>query len=75
MSVISIISDEFTMETIMRFAVSSRSPPPPVRQHGSSRVVEMDLAVGGEPLPMAEQASRDVQALAVHDRVRGVDVP
>lgn len=32
----------------------------------------MNVAVGGTGAPVSEQASRDMQALAVHDRVRGV---
>ena len=39
------------------------------------RVVEMDVAVGGGSSPMPEQASGDMQTLAVHDRVRRVGMP
>lgn len=38
-------------------------------------VVEMGVAVGGGSPPMSEQSPRDMQALAVHDRVRGVRMP
>ena len=38
------------------------------------RVVEMDVAIRRGRPPMPEQASCDMQALAVHDRVRGVRV-
>ena len=38
------------------------------------RVVEMDVAIRRGRPPMPEQASCDMQALAVHDRVRGARV-
>ena len=38
------------------------------------RVVEMDVAIRRGRPPMPEQTSCDMQALAVHDRVRGVRV-
>ena len=35
-------------------------------------IIEMDVAVSRASAPVSEQTSRDMQALAVHDRVRGV---
>ena len=44
----------------------------PLGRLAERRVVEVDVAVGGADPAVTEQASRDMQALAVHDRVRGV---
>ena len=38
------------------------------------RVVEMNVAVGCAGAPVSEQASRDVQAFPIHDRVGSVRV-
>ena len=46
----------------------------PLRGVGQRGVVEMDVAIGRGHPSVSEQASRDVQAFAVHDGVGGVRV-
>ena len=55
-----------------RSATSVRLPPPAFGGFAQSGVVEMSVAIGGGRASMADQASRNVQALAVHDRMRGM---
>ena len=46
-----------------------RHPPGGLAQ---GRIVEMDVAIGGGSAPVSEQASCDMQALPVQDRVGSV---